>query len=263
MESFPYPFLFNSTGCISLEQGQSSFTSGVKSPFVELFINESGSGELKFWEKKFILQDHDFFLFLPGEDREYKALSRTWCRRWVAFDGPLAEAVVSACHLPRLIRNRKAVPSRLLTILEKNAASEDPAVMTSLAGTVIQILAFAVGASRKNPPGETLYRRCVEFIESNYGNHDLCIDFLCEHFEIPRSSLTKLFRENMRRSPRLFIQDVRFKNAQALLGGTGLTIREIAKRCGYENPLAFSRMIRRSTGETPGEFRRRLKKRNP
>ncbi len=263
MDSFSYPFLFSSTGCITLEQGKTSFTSGVKSPFVELFLNESGSGKLKFWGNEFILQDHDFFIFLPGEDREYKALSKSWRRRWIAFDGPLAEAILLSYRLPRFIRNRKAVPSRLLSVLEENAASEDPAVMTTLAGIIIQILASVVGAARENPPRDTLFRRCVEFIEYNYSNHDLCIDFLCEHFNIPRSSLTKLFRENMHRSPRLFIQDVRFKNAQALLSGSELPIREIAQRCGYENTLAFARMIRRSTGKTPGGFRRQLKKREP
>ena len=261
-DSFSYPFLFNSTGCMTLEQGKSSFTSGVKSPFVELFINESGNGELKFWGNKFILQDHDFFIFLPGEDREYKALSKIWCRRWIAFDGPLAEAIVLSYRLPRFIRNRKPLPSRLLSILEENAASEDPAVMTTLAGIIIQILASVVGASRENPSKDILFRRCVEFIEYNYSNHDLCIDFLCDHFDIPRSSLTKLFRENMHRSPGLFIQDVRFKNAEALLSGTELSIREISRRCGYENTLAFSRMIRRVTGQTPGNFRHRLQKGN-
>ena len=261
-DSFSSPFLFHSTGSITLEQGMSSFTSGMKSPFVELFINESGSGELKFWEKKFLLQDHDFFLFFSGEDREYKALSEVWRRRWIAFDGPLAEAILSAYRLPRFIRNRKAIPAGLLTVLEENAASEDPAVMTTLSGIILEILAFVVGAFRGNPPGDTLCRRCVEFIEYNYSNHDLCIDSLCERFQISRSSLTKMFRETMPRSPRLFIQDVRFKNAEALLSGTELSIREISQRCGYENPLAFARMIRRSTGQTPGEFRRRLKKGN-
>ena len=42
-----------------------------------------------------------------------------------------------------------------------------------------------------------------------------------------------------------------------LLSGTGLPVGTIAERCGFQTSFHFARRVRRATGATPTEVRRR------
>jgi AraC-like DNA-binding protein len=42
-----------------------------------------------------------------------------------------------------------------------------------------------------------------------------------------------------------------------LLTGTGLPVGAIAERCGFQTSFHFARRVRRATGATPTEVRRR------
>lgn len=46
--------------------------------------------------------------------------------------------------------------------------------------------------------------------------------------------------------------------AKASLAGTGLTVREIAALCGYENEEHFMRQFKQSTGMTPSQYRKKI-----
>jgi AraC-like DNA-binding protein len=48
--------------------------------------------------------------------------------------------------------------------------------------------------------------------------------------------------------------------AMALLGRSSLAIKEIADRCGFENPLYFTRCFTRVYGKSPTETRQSLLK---
>ena len=46
--------------------------------------------------------------------------------------------------------------------------------------------------------------------------------------------------------------------AMRYLSSTGLPLKEIAARCGYDNPSDFNRAFRRWSGQTPGHYRKSL-----
>jgi AraC-like DNA-binding protein len=43
----------------------------------------------------------------------------------------------------------------------------------------------------------------------------------------------------------------------ALLSATGLTVSQIADRCGFKNPFHFSRLLRKMQGVSPRQLRQR------
>ncbi|MEI2999813.1 MAG: AraC family transcriptional regulator [Victivallis sp.] len=122
-----------------------------------------------------------------------------------------------------------------------------------LAGLILEVLG---SLRRSSGPQGTLFERCVNYVRTHYDDPDLCIGTLCEVFDVPRSTLTKLFSENMQRSLGNYIRDVRYGNALALLRSSDLPFSEVARRCGYASYTSFCRLIHRATGGSPSEVRR-------
>jgi AraC-like DNA-binding protein/ligand-binding sensor protein len=71
------------------------------------------------------------------------------------------------------------------------------------------------------------------------------------------SRTTHLFSEIYSKSFKEVHRDIRMKKAAELLvASKTMGIKEIAARCGYEDPLYFSRSFKRYFGLTPSELRR-------
>ncbi|MGV3614836.1 MAG: helix-turn-helix domain-containing protein [Fimbriimonas sp.] len=68
--------------------------------------------------------------------------------------------------------------------------------------------------------------------------------------------LCRTMRTRVGQSPTEFINDLRVRNATALLSTTHLDLGEIAERCGFESLSYFHRQFRRRVGMPPLAYRR-------
>lgn len=68
--------------------------------------------------------------------------------------------------------------------------------------------------------------------------------------------LCRTMRARLGQSPTEFVNDLRVRNATALLATTHLELPEIADRCGFESLSYFHRQFRRRTGMPPLAYRR-------
>ena len=55
-----------------------------------------------------------------------------------------------------------------------------------------------------------------------------------------------------------YLNKLRVDKAKEMLSSAGTTIKSIALQIGYNNEQSFSRYFKKSTGMTPGEWRRRF-----
>ena len=96
--------------------------------------------------------------------------------------------------------------------------------------------------------------RAKDYFRDHY-NEEISI----EQYAVSRNMSVSWFRKNFTLavgvSPKQYILDLRIRNAQVLLETTDGTIGEIARIVGYENPLYFSRIFRKSKGVSPAKYR--------
>ncbi|MFI1935745.1 helix-turn-helix domain-containing protein [Streptomyces purpureus] len=67
--------------------------------------------------------------------------------------------------------------------------------------------------------------------------------------------LHALVKQATGHTPGRLIRQQQTLEAKRLLAATGLTVRQVARQTGFEDPSYFSRFFRRETGLTPKEFR--------
>ncbi len=100
-------------------------------------------------------------------------------------------------------------------------------------------------------------RRCPENLErvllkmESDPEQNLPISLLSEMAGVSPAGLTRLFREHLQTSPHRYLVSCRMKRAEELLSKHMFSIKEIAQRVGYENPLNFSTEFRKYFGASP------------
>lgn len=94
----------------------------------------------------------------------------------------------------------------------------------------------------------------IQFMHSNYMN-EFGLKELAESLHISESYLVHCFTAQLGISPMRHLQKIRVQEAKRLLATTNTPINEIAILTGFKDPLYFSRVLKRATGQSPTSFR--------
>ncbi|RAV11218.1 helix-turn-helix domain-containing protein [Paenibacillus contaminans] len=95
----------------------------------------------------------------------------------------------------------------------------------------------------------------VRFIEEHYGD-DIYQDLIADRLNISTGYLRNYFKEKTGQNLSDYLNGYRIEKAKEMLEATEEKIQDIAAKVGYQNANSFTRMFRRLTGITPGEYRR-------
>lgn len=103
-------------------------------------------------------------------------------------------------------------------------------------------------------PGEI--GKLLLYLNTNYLKK-ITIENLSNTFHINRTTLTKKFNEVTGMSVKAYLIRLRLHMASQMLKDTTLPVSEIINRVGFNDPVHFSRMFRRTFGYPPTEFRQK------
>lgn len=93
-----------------------------------------------------------------------------------------------------------------------------------------------------------------EYIRSNYEDNLNAAD-IAGRFFLNASYLSAMFKEKAGMNLSVYIEAVRMEKAKQLLGGSRLSVTEIAMRTGYAESNYFSKVFRKYTGMSPRQYR--------
>ena len=94
-----------------------------------------------------------------------------------------------------------------------------------------------------------------KWLEEKFNDANLKIEDVAAHFSISRTSYYNKMKELTGMSPRDFIKDFRIKKSMMYLEHDNCTIAEIAYKCGFNDPVYFTRMFRETMKMTPTSYR--------
>jgi AraC-like DNA-binding protein len=105
--------------------------------------------------------------------------------------------------------------------------------------------------------GDRVLEPLLSYLREHPGEHLTLADAASMVHRSP-STLAHLFKRKVGRSFRQVRIEARLARAEELLRGEGqLSVKEIAFRCGFDDPLYFSRVFRQRRGTPPSRWRRR------
>ncbi len=89
----------------------------------------------------------------------------------------------------------------------------------------------------------------------------LSLSFLSAQVFLSKDYLRHVFKEKYGISPMQYLIQKRVEAGQELLGNTDLSVREIARECGFENDFYFSRLFKQVTRISPLAYRKQNRRR--
>jgi AraC family transcriptional regulator len=159
------------------------------------------------------------------------------------------------------------ITSRLLLsaadALEGNAALDAlfRHQLTDLLAT--RLLAAHAGAPTPFQPAlgglsPTTLRRAIERLRSD-SDADVSLAALAADAGLSRFHFCRAFKESTGLTPHAWLRQYRLEQAMNMLRDTDTSIALVAAELGYASQTAFAAAFRRLTGETPSDWRRRLR----
>lgn len=94
------------------------------------------------------------------------------------------------------------------------------------------------------------------YISCNYGNANMTLPRICEHFNVSHSYLCKIFKNSYNFSVKSYITKTRINEACRLLETTDMGIQEIAYSVGFLDSIHFMKTFKKHTEKTPTEYRK-------
>jgi len=224
-----------------------------------------GEGIFEINGKTYHLSSGQGFLVCPGTVTYYKAnKDNPWHYGWIGFDGIKAPTLLKQARLstdnPIFNCNRHEFFNSCIDqmITSKDMISGRELKLTGLLYLWLSSLVECQSIEHSKPQidsnKEQYISQVVHFIEINYANK-ISVQSIAGFIGLQRSYLSSIFKEVMNASLQQYIISFRMRKACELLVTTDLAIGDIARSIGYEDPLLFSKMFKKTVHCTPSQYR--------
>ncbi len=228
-----------------------------------------GKGFYKYGDKEYLLRRGQGFLICPEKVTYYQADDQDpWVYCWVGFKGYKAEYYLKQAGLsqknPVFTYDRDDTMSDCILEMVKTYESNvwNETRILSLLYLFLSKLIEQNGvhsAGRKNENTQEFYvNKAIEYIEMNY-SRKIKITDIAAYIGLDRSYLGAIFKEYTDKSLQQFLLEQRINKACRLMKNSELTISDISRSVGYDDPLHFSKMFKRIKRLSPKMFRSILK----
>jgi transcriptional regulator GlxA family with amidase domain len=108
---------------------------------------------------------------------------------------------------------------------------------------------------RRQPHADSAVRRAEQWLAGHH-REPHAVAAAVEVCGVPERSLKRRFKTATGTTLMAHVQNLRIEEAKRLLETGSLAADEIAAAVGYDNPAFFRRLFKRTTGLTPGAYRR-------
>lgn len=220
-----------------------------------------GKGIYKVNDRTYEVKANQGFLICPDKITYYEAdKENPWTYAWIAFNGKLAKGILDVAGLtfenPIFTANNDKLKEYFHVLLSLDTYSL--AYEFRAEGYLYLILSEFMEQAKKiklseQSRKEIYIKKALEFIELNYSN-DISVAILAKYLNFNKNYFSTFFKEAVGISPKEYIIKYRVEQAVKLLKNTKLSVNEISRSVGYEDPLTFSKVFKKLKGVSPKKY---------
>ena len=121
---------------------------------------------------------------------------------------------------------------------------------------VLNLLILIDGAQKKEGSNyENVIKNVQNYIKAHF-NQTINFSILCESIGYSYDWFRHVFKKETGVSLKKYQQSIRILKAKIMLSGQGLTIKEVAKRCGFKSDIRFIDCFKQTQKMTPAQYKK-------
>ncbi|RAP74441.1 AraC family transcriptional regulator [Paenibacillus montanisoli] len=234
--------------------------------FYILHYIHSGQGMLETDGQEYPVREGQLFLVFPHRIAKYAAnRAHPWQYSWIGFQGCLAERLLAEAGFsfrhPVVDGRQERIDTlfRHLWPAQLQAKGTESILTGSLYSLLGELAALNAEAGNGDAvqDSELYTTRAAAFITTHYASK-IGLNDIARHVGLDSKYLCRLFNLHLQTSPYRYLMDVRMHNACRLMKHPELSISDISRSVGYQDPLLFSRMFKKAKGMSPAAYRKTI-----
>lgn len=234
----------------------------------QLLYIASGKAHFHFDGKEQIITAGHMVLYRPKEPQKYEYYGEDQTEvYWVHFTGGNVKNILRSygltdekrvfyCGLGLDYRN---IFRTMINELQMRKANYAEMLEMYLRQLFIMLHRYFITSDKsKNVRALEEIDKATLYFNEHY-SENICIDEYAQKHHVSISWFIRNFRQYTGYTPMQYILSKRIYNAEILLQDSTYNITEIAEIIGYDNPLYFSRIFKKTKGLSPSEYRKNIK----
>ena len=243
-----------------------SYGPGVRPNYVIHYILE-GEGDYFVDGEKTHLKAGEGFIIEPNVLTFYQAsLQRPWSYVWVGFSGPRAPEYLSYLgfnHNHLVFKSSESERIKDLVFRMLRSSQNSPKNEFYLHGLFFEFFSCLIDENlpqqkedldHNRETTNRYLREAIAYIQQHFAE-GLKVSDIADHVAVSRGYLYQIFNETLGMSPKQYLTNFCMTRATELLTLADHSVEEVAKSCGYPNPVAFSALFRKRMGLSPTQYR--------
>jgi len=243
-----------------------SYGPAVRDHYLIHFILE-GRGKFYVNGKSYLIEKNQGFLICPNIITYYEAdYDNPWVYTWVGFNGIKAEEYLKLANLsfdnPVFhVKETEFIKQCLYNM--RQAINLKFGRELRMQGLLLLFLSQLIEESDKEVVvkedfKKVYIKKTLQFIEMNY-NRKITIEEMADNIGINKNYFSNLFKEFTKMTPQQCLIRFRINKACELLENESLTISDVSRSVGYNDPLGFSKIFKKEKNISPKKYRESIK----
>jgi AraC family transcriptional regulator, arabinose operon regulatory protein len=261
-QRYNFPLLLQMAGYARWGPGESYTRTHSTDFFVEYVCR--GNVELRQNGRHYLIEPGEVYLLRKGVSHTYSTgPAGVVVKRFVQVAGSGIDHYLRALDLWNQDHIRPAEPQvvkhllkQATTILARSPSEADAQLDVQLSCLMYQILLELNRAIQPSIP--PVVEKALTFMHENL-HRTLTRQEICAQVGLSMPHFNRLFSNYMHCTPIAYFLEQKYNWTVRLLKTTALSIKEIAYRVGFEDPLYFSAQFKKRFGVSPKDYRRHEK----
>ena len=267
IENLSVPIQINCCGFyrVDSDPGITTFHPDGRRDYQLLYI-ASGRGHFKFGDVWHTVTKGNMILFRPKDAMNYyyRKEDKTDVY-WVHFTGSDASSLSSLLNVPEdkniffsgVSPDYSRIYEQLIRELQLKRTNYKEMLSLLLRQLFILTNRYSREDCLQGIDVANEIEKAIHYFNENYTSNISVEDYASKH-AISKNWFIHCFKKIMKVTPMQYVISLRISSAKNLLENTDKSITEIAAATGFENPLYFSRLFKKSTGFSPSSYRKHI-----